>query len=52
VKPGDVLGYVGSSGNARQTPPHLHFGIYERGAVDPWPFVRPDDAIRGAASAR
>jgi murein DD-endopeptidase MepM/ murein hydrolase activator NlpD len=45
VNPGDVLGYVGTTGNARRTPPHLHFGIYEGGAVDPWPFVEPDDAV-------
>jgi len=38
VKPGDTLGFVGNTGNARTTPPHLHFGIYMRGigAVDPY----------------
>jgi murein DD-endopeptidase MepM/ murein hydrolase activator NlpD len=43
VRPGDTLGLVGNSGNARSTPPHLHFGIYRRGRgpVDPLPFVRP-----------
>lgn len=41
VKTGDTLGFVGNTGNARTTPPHLHFGIYQRsGAVDPYPFVR------------
>jgi len=41
VNPGDVIGTVGSSGNARTTPPHLHFGIYLRGEgpVDPHPFI-------------
>ncbi|MEX2501459.1 MAG: M23 family metallopeptidase [Trueperaceae bacterium] len=29
-----ILGYVGTSGNARSTPPHLHFGAY-RGDDDP-----------------
>ena len=41
VVPGDTLGLVGNTGNARSTPPHLHFGVYRtgrRGAVDPWPF--------------
>lgn len=42
VRAGDVVGYVGNSGNARSTPPHLHFGIYQRGEgpIDPLPFVR------------
>ena len=42
VSTGDTLGFVGNSGNARTTPPHLHFGIYRRGEgpVDPDPFIR------------
>lgn len=42
VRVGDTLGFVGNTGNARTTPPHLHFGIYRRGqgAVDPLPWVR------------
>lgn len=43
VEAGDTLGYVGNTGNARTTPPHLHFGIYQGGAVDPLPFLLPDD---------
>jgi peptidoglycan LD-endopeptidase LytH len=41
VRTGDTLGFVGNTGNARTTPPHLHFGIYARGegAIDPLPFV-------------
>lgn len=40
VDEGDTLGFVGNSGNAVTTPPHLHFGIYGRGgAVNPMPFV-------------
>ncbi|HKG95375.1 MAG TPA: M23 family metallopeptidase [Gemmatimonadaceae bacterium] len=48
VKIGDTLGLVGNSGNARTTPPHLHFGIYRRGwgAIDPFPFVHtPRDLV-------
>ncbi len=43
VRAGEVLGRVGNTGNARTTPPHLHFGIYERGtgAIDPDAFIRP-----------
>ena len=37
VQPGDVLGYVGNSGNARGTPPHLHYGIYRGSAQNPYP---------------
>lgn len=36
---GDTLGFVGNTGNARTTPPHLHFGVYQRGATDPYPFI-------------
>ena len=40
LRPGDTLGTVGNTGNARTTPPHLHFGVYGRGgAIDPLPFV-------------
>ncbi|MEJ7811558.1 MAG: M23 family metallopeptidase [Gemmatimonadaceae bacterium] len=52
VRVGDTLGLVGNTGNARTTPPHLHFGIYHRGegAVDPYAFVyspaRPAPAPR------
>jgi len=28
VRPDTLLGYVGNTGNARGTPPHLHFGVY------------------------
>ncbi|HEX6332711.1 MAG TPA: M23 family metallopeptidase [Flavisolibacter sp.] len=41
VKAGEIIGTVGNTGNARTTPPHLHFGIYtHQGAVDPLPFVK------------
>ena len=38
VQAGDLLGYVGRTGNARTTPFHLHYGIYRRGtAQNPYP---------------
>ena len=40
INRGDVLGYVGTTGNARGTPPHLHFGIYTpTGVIDPLPLI-------------
>ena len=35
-----VVGFVGNTGNAENTPPHLHFGIYVlRKAIDPLPLL-------------
>jgi murein DD-endopeptidase MepM/ murein hydrolase activator NlpD len=35
-----VLGYVGTTGNAQGTPPHLHFGVYtSSGAINPLPML-------------
>jgi hypothetical protein len=45
VRAGDLLGFVGNTGNARTTSPHLHFGIYEDGAIDPLPWLQPDDPL-------
>jgi murein DD-endopeptidase MepM/ murein hydrolase activator NlpD len=41
VQTGDIVGYVGNSGNARTTPPHVHLGIYTAGgdATDPKPVL-------------
>lgn len=40
---GETIGTVGNTGNARTTPPHLHFGVYIRnrgGPRDPYPFLK------------
>lgn len=48
LKRGDVLGYVGSTGNASADAPHLHFAVFELGpekrwwegrAIDPYPLL-------------
>lgn len=42
IKLGDTLGTVGNTGNARTTPPHLHFGIYQNGATNPITHLKPE----------
>jgi murein DD-endopeptidase MepM/ murein hydrolase activator NlpD len=48
LKRGDLVGYVGSSGDASTTAPHLHFAIFVLGpekhwwegtAIDPYPLL-------------
>ena len=36
VKRGDVIAYVGSSGNANPAAPHLHFSVFVLGAEKQW----------------
>jgi len=53
VRRGDTIGFVGNTGNARTTAPHLHFGIYRRGEgpIDPLAHVRLSSAIPPALAA-
>jgi murein DD-endopeptidase MepM/ murein hydrolase activator NlpD len=48
VRRGDVIGFVGTTGNAPPGTPHLHFGIFELGPdrrwwegtpIDPYPIL-------------
>jgi murein DD-endopeptidase MepM/ murein hydrolase activator NlpD len=44
VTPKTILGFVGTTGNAKGTPPHLHFGVYtSSGPVDPLPLLTDRD---------
>jgi peptidoglycan LD-endopeptidase LytH len=47
VMPGDIVGYVGDTGNARGTPPHLHYGVYtpSAGAINPFPLLQRDQSV-------
>jgi len=51
VEAGTVLGYIGNTGDAEPTPPHLHFEIHPNGgkAVDPNPFLVAWHKRAGAA---
>ena len=49
VRRGDLIGFVGSSGNASESAPHLHFAIFQLGserrwwqgeAINPFPVLR------------
>ncbi|MBZ0114879.1 MAG: M23 family metallopeptidase [Thermoanaerobaculia bacterium] len=44
VRRGEVVGFVGNSGNAKGTPTHLHYGIYvgTLGAINPYPLLTHD----------
>lgn len=52
VNRGDTLGTVGNTGNAKNSPPHLHFGIYQRigGAIDPLHFIKQKTIPKSGSS--
>ena len=54
LKRGDVVGFVGSSGNADPAHPHLHFAIFELGPEKRWwegRAINPYPLLVGEASA-
>ena len=58
VLQGDTLGYVGNTGNARATAPHLHFQVMEGSGraihsgrkVNPYPLLRRSQLYRAGAT--
>lgn len=60
IKRGDVIGYVGSTGNASAEAPHLHFEVHVLGpekqwwkgeSINPYPLLKSAASTPGAASA-
>lgn len=49
VSSGDLLGYVGNTGNAKTTPPHLHFGVNDNDEmVNPYPLLTKAAVVKRA----
>lgn len=49
VQSGDLLGFVGNTGNAVTTPPHLHFGInHNDEMVNPYPVLAKAAVVKQA----
>jgi murein DD-endopeptidase MepM/ murein hydrolase activator NlpD len=51
VERGDVIGFVGSTGNADPRTPHLHFAIFELGPEKLWWKGKAIDPYPGLAAA-
>nr|MBA3773676.1 M23 family metallopeptidase [Ramlibacter sp.] len=52
---GDLIGYVGSTGNAASAAPHLHFAVFRLGPQRQWwkgDAVNPYPALRRAQAAK
>lgn len=46
VQEGDIIGFVGNTGNAQNAPSHLHFEMRIKGrAIDPYPFITREHTL-------
>lgn len=52
VRSGDLLGHVGNTGNAKTTPPHLHFAVNDNDEmVNPYPILTKANPVKRARVA-
>jgi peptidoglycan LD-endopeptidase LytH len=51
VKQGDIIAYVGSTGNADPRAPHLHFAVFELGPKREWWKGKPIDPYTSLVAA-
>jgi murein DD-endopeptidase MepM/ murein hydrolase activator NlpD len=52
VRKGQIIGTIGNTGNARTTPPHLHFGMSQGGDwINPLPYVKYSPKVAAPKSS-